>query len=1802
MAEQDSQNNITPNYNFANGGLNLDQTPNQIQKGSLTYALNATVESFDYNSINYQNEQGNDFCLSFPEGYVLIGKHFISEQSKHIFMLVNPDTQSSEIGYMENNNCKYITLTNASCLNFDINHPIHKIVHKISKEGTEIYWTDGKNSRRYLNLDDFPKKIKEGSDLCEPVYTDELDCNKIKIQPDFKIPQLEVKEIIGGGNLISGTYQFAIQYCDIIGSPYTSYYSITNPTPIADPTITTQNFNYPVGKSIVVEVDNLDTSGQAQYFNLAVIKTINAISSVELVGTYYIDNSNKKITYTGQQVDNIRLSINDIFEKFPYYELADDVTAVQDVLIWKGLTSVDRINYQSIANKIKLQWESWRIPATENYADEYNATNFRGYLRDEVYSFEIAFLLKNGKQTDSFHIPGRRISTYEELLPVINGSDNDFIDFANDEAPCWKIYNTASVIGTHSDYTGTEDYKGPYQYGEFAYWESSETYPCNKELWGELAGKPIRHHKFPDVAVSPIFESKEFTDSSVMQMGNCAVFPLGVKIDNSQIETLINTSNLTTEQRADIVGWKIVRGDRGTNKSIIAKGILRNVNSYKRAGQTYLYPNYPYNDLSEDPFLNSNNNAFSDVCEEFNVNVTQLDNEGKAIIRYNDCNTNKETTTTLTSLGDVKFCSIGKPTIDSPAKAKIGVTSYEVWRVSVGDQGCAVGWVDPINGYTREWLTGVWLGSGESKVIHVVIGSGEPGRVDGRGKLYKKKLETIYGSGNCSISAPQGTSGIEQFSHRQIFNSPETSFGQPFLGNVLKLENVIFGGGKAHFVEVKNNAKYKLLTQEIQIDALLSANGLGDITNPFNASAFFSAYQGYIEIYLRSISRKNFAYSYNSIAEYNYSKPIPNGVGVKQRLLDIKRYIIPGVQSIGDDYNINNYQRETSVFLKTDVTKDPLPLPNKTNSIINAVTGKSIIEDKSRHTISELGICSTPDVEKDITTLSYYASIKNIYSGQWGQIYSYDTIDTGYQKIIGINNSIDTIFGGDTFISRFTFKTKLPFFLDNRVGAPDDSDIYYDEIGNVAYPKYWHSARSVTKSYFLSKTKVLPNIISYKAHNFDCPNNQGTESSGSVEGTLNGNPNRMYYDGYYYLFAYGIPSFYCESSYNVDLRQAFNSKEGDFYPHVSKGIPDDWLQETNVTINQDNTYYYNTTYSKQNKENTFTHLPVDWESESYTNYPFRAIYSDSQNTSADTVTNNWLTYRALSYYDFPKNYGKLISLDGIQNRAILARFENKSLLYNNLLTIDTSNPQSAYVGNPNMFSAPPIDFAETDLGYVGSQHKFLLKIPEGQVTIDAKRGQVFVISGTSVTDISGFGSGMNRFLTDNLDFEILKYFPDIDIDNHFKDFGLHGVYDSKFDRIIITKLDYIPLSNEIKYNNDKKYFYIKENIENIIVEKVINVKNNSYFCNRSWTLSFSMNLRKWISFHSYIPNFYIAENNFFYSGINGESNDFEAIAGEVIPISTTTTTTTNFIPPFTTTTTTTRTLDCMLGGEVRITDCEFNGTAIITVPPDIPPCQRPEGLVYSYFVTGYTTTDPVTDVTSTGSSIDASNAAEYLNSLSEGTTGVSTKLLLVTIEGLNIGDSVYLYNGSEDCTTIPDGWYFTEETAYNQYVFRVVSGRITEIYNYANITTTTTTSSTTTTTTTIILDCTIEGTGVIIIPPTTTTTTTTIGDNLLFKLINPLNRPADGYINKNNYEQGPYLTINTSGMLNGVLNTGDTFAAVFKNNSTTQIRQVRYLYESSIRGILRDTTLFINVNVGVMDATFTKIDGETITITLEVLN
>ena len=1816
--ESSQKGQVRLEFNQAQAGLNMDSTINQVKTGSLTYALNATVENFDSSSINYQNEPGNEPCLSFPKGYELIGKYTIPEKKKNIFFLVNPTTGGSEIGFMFNNDCQYRKLVNSSCLNFSADHPIPKVVHRITNCTTEIYWTDGINPRRYLDVETdanlqpigIPYTLLSGSPNCDPVYSDILDCNQLKIQPNFDIPFLDVDEVTNVGSLEAGTYQFAIQYADAAGNDLTSYYSVTNPCPIADPLITTVNFNYPVGKSILVKVSNLDKSGQFNYFNLAVIKTINNITSVELVGVYNITETTEEITYTGADQTAIRLSINDIFEKYPYYDVAQDVTSVQDVLVWDNLTSIDRINYQQIASNIALQWETHRLPADENYADEENAVNLRGYMRDEVYAFEIVFLLKNGKQTDSFHIPGPDNSNVQPDIPNTNDDfvgEPDYTQNGIGYSSYWKIYNNAINLGFSPDYSNAESYKGPYEFGEFAYWESTEKYPCNTDVWGELADKPIRHHKFPDVLVSPIMESPLITYDGnnmvpVMQDSN-AVFPIGVKINDNQINNLIITSDLTADQKSDIVGFKIVRGDRGTNRSIIAKGILRNVNAYTRQDQEYYYANYPYNQVSgADSFIQENNNAWNYKSKAWlvympdaaitvlpGVDDITVVNEGDGIFQYTSVSNGKVTKATISPNCIIEVCSLTRP-VYLTGVMTIGPGDYDIWKCFHGSPSIC-GWrsitENPFNNINfdgtleaRKWWSkgafvnkrgtvitdfdpdfdydGQFNQDAEGHAFRPGIGVRDciPFPDGTNGRKPRLKLAPLGNGGVCvnedGTNAPNGSyspgcfstpctegpngeacqccidtvngepsgfgeptnplppvtpvptnfmntftpqtaltdggganlRGTESRQGRRsclnceknieispldgldaerakdlldklIFNSPDTSFGQPFLGGVIKLESVMAGAGKAHFVEVKDNAKYKLLSKEAQRDALDSSSRVANMGATWNAGVMFTVYQSYLTIYINGITRKNYAMSFNSRANYDYSFPIDNNVsgGIKQREIEITRYLIPGVQSFNNnDSPINNWNRESSVYIKTKTNSNllALPLPQNTNSL-EAPDGTSSMVEYSRFAIGESGACGTPEKEQDIKVVSYYASMKNIIPNQWGQINSFKRIDTGYQKLINSVNKeeSDTIFGGDVFISRFTFKTKLPFFIDNRVSAPDDSDIFFDELGNVAYPKYWHSARSILSNYTADDgnddTRNLFNLISTKANYLDCPSDPSLYTAGTDNVTAG--TARTFYDGYMYLWAYGVPNFYCESVYNTDLRQAFNTKEGDFWPHVSSGIPDEWFQEVNVPIAQDNTYYYNVTYSKQNKENSFSQLPPDWREElCFTFFPFRAIYSDTQGDSPDNRVNNWLVYRALSFFDFPQNYGELVSLDGIQDKAVLARFENKALLYNKLLTIDTSNPQAAYIGNPKLFSSsPPIDFAETDLGYVGSQHKFLLKLPYGQITADAKRGQLFLISGNKAVDLTGFGSGVNRFMTNSLPFEILEYFPEVNVDNNFTGFGLHGVYDSKFDRIIITKLDYIPINNSVYFDVATQNFYLKSLTANGIDQEVF-LNDKEYFCNKSWTMSFDFSTKSWISFHSYLPNFYIGENNFYYTGINGCCTDFTAIldtpdtskigkeepnlgmlVGVLDTVTLITTSTTTTSSPLFTTTTTIYVSDCEFSiSLMEELSCGINGVGYITVPTPTTTtlCVRPTPLTRSTFVEGYQIKGTASPVIGIATAQEACSVAAFaFDTIDVLPISFNYEYRSLTNNTTSILNSQVYLGTSQNCTVVPDGWY-----------------------------------------------------------------------------------------------------------------------------------------------------------------------------------
>jgi len=246
----------------------------------------------------------------------------------------------------------------------------------------------------------------------------------------------------------------------------------------------------------------------------------------------------------------------------------------------------------------------------------------------------------------------------------------------------------------------------------------------------------------------------------------------------------------------------------------------------------------------------------------------------------------------------------------------------------------------------------------------------------------------------------------------------------------------------------------------------------------------------------------------------------------------------------------------------------------------------------------------------------------------------------------------------------------------------------------------------------------------------------------------------------------------------------------------------------------------------------------------------------------------------------------------------------------------------------------------------------------------------------------------------------------------------------------------------------------KENTTPVPIRTQVYLNDPDYFCNKSWTMSYNLNTKTWISFHSYLPNFYIGENNFFYSGLNGccddvDSGGFQVVAGVIDKLPSSTTTTTTFYPSPTTTFTTT-VLDCTLIGVGITTSCDLEGNGIITVPPTTTTtiCQRPYNLLTQFiFTQGYTLgTDP--EVIFIATLQDACNASPVVQYISgnplDGTLDTFNVYANTTTTELQLGNIVY-YGDSLDCTFVPDGWYLSDSSRTFDIFYHIVGGVIVEI-------------------------------------------------------------------------------------------------------------------------------------------------------------
>jgi hypothetical protein len=653
MAKSNIQNTTDNQTKSFVKGLNKDSEPSYITDGMWTHAVNAMNNTAEGDVGTLSNENSNFLCAtsgstmpaSATYKYIIGAIQIFSDKWAIYTVGHNAFGQPvmSEIGLFEEDVCRYRPIVQDACLNFDKRYLISGSAREKEDCTWQVYWADGLNPDRYLNIGDpqtwpgpdyswvgggvssinfysngidtkflWPgvswNEIAETVNNCTTfIKQNSLNCNQIRLARLMKTPCLKLNKGQQGGTMANGTYFGVVAYT-IKGQKVTDYFAPSNNQFLFTP----NDLESSLTLEVSADSENFDE------FVLVMVQNINQGTVAKQIGFY----STRTTVIALDQIDPslITVPIEQLPLQTPVFEKSDQMTDVNGYLLRVGPTSKFDFNYQPLANLIRAKWASIEYPA--NYY--INGGSNTNYLRDEVYAFFIRWVYDTGDKSASYHIPGRAPINFQipggSALPENFDftSVNDRNELATDDK-VFEVYNTAYSTGGLYVGTTLPDGGVVLDSGDMGYWESTEIYPDDRpDIWNssyycwttpqgqnsifDLCGQPIRHHKFPENFLnnSPSSTTSHFkNNSNPTTIGNdYAIRLMGVYFEN-----IILPKDQEGNDISGIVGYEILRGSREGNKTIVAKGMVNNFRTYdikgsSAKGRTGLYANYPFNTIT----------------------------------------------------------------------------------------------------------------------------------------------------------------------------------------------------------------------------------------------------------------------------------------------------------------------------------------------------------------------------------------------------------------------------------------------------------------------------------------------------------------------------------------------------------------------------------------------------------------------------------------------------------------------------------------------------------------------------------------------------------------------------------------------------------------------------------------------------------------------------------------------------------------------------------------------------------------------------------------------------------------------------------------------------------------------------------------------------------------------------------------------------------------------------------------------------------------------------------------------------
>ena len=1376
MAEQQNNDNSgLQNYNSTKQnsytkGLNKDFNDSFVPEGVWTNAINAVTNSHLGDAGTIGNEPSTLFCTRTV--LEVIG---LIRRDSDTWYVFSTDDVSSEIGLFTESKCTYERYVTSGCLGFKKSHLITGVTQTNYDCTYTVFFADGLNPDRFFNADKIPWMIKyydnTNPECPIPVYYDppQLNCDKLRLHYLVTPPCYRLEKSASAGSLFNGSYQVVVAYT-INGLRVTDYFSLSNTAAIWSHDNT--------GGSLDLVFTQLDNTFEE--YEVTLISTVNSQTLAKKIGNYsttqytvHIDNANDT---------HPTIPLSDIPVNQAVYDTSDKMFSLNYYLLRSGVKTKFDFNYQPLANQIVTKWVQVEYPADFYYIKGNNET---GYLRDEVYSFFIRWVYNTGDKSASYHIPGRPALPSDLIL--VGGQD--VLPYDNNGATSaqkWRVYNTASALSG----SGNLPQGGKIiNTGYMGYWESEEHYPVKPNVYNsnlglgaqlpypgtnitdyDLCGANIRHHKFPDDQLAPIY-----VDS------NKTIQLLGVKFEN-----IMPPVDLAGKPLKNVIGYEILRGSREGNKSIVAKGIINNMYVFdlpNQPGQQGLYQNYPYNDLRPDHFLFSQKWFVPQQAGDFNNTGSPMDIYKKDYFTFHS--------------PEFKFSS----SYLNPSEIKL----YKEYN------GTSFGNFEYPYGHPREKIPsqGAFLGCllvGLGMAIIAFIG--EKDRQAGN-----TATPTAQTANNAiaAVSSPAG---------------PAVANAAAGMGAVAWRAGAKFGMSSGFDSGVNFPTTS---TKDTPMSALSPTGKSGDLFDQilgyaqklsliattggfFLAQGFSTTMKGFMEF----IPYVQYALQFNSHVFYNTSKIV--NVGNTRREVKSSRFVNSSVQQFDVKYLVNNlYRPNTAVINTTNTFNNPSTVDDTRNTLYDLSMWNNPFD-----TIKKTSSCYYAGLKLDYK--SQYGQLNSIVQLPIG------TCVQPTKANLGARYNSPVYFGGDVYINRYTELNKFPLFNNWMVDLPDGTEYNYKFHANVPYPRYWANfsaidindikitgfpSFNVSGSGFIGKLRgiirffgdlvtklgqfatnpvqAISNFVSGPSFKYHMDRNP-SDYTVNFKNILN---SKFYINNaYFYLFVNGVRDFYCESEINLADRDYGAQPYEQYYnPYGFTNLSA--LFRSDI-IRVPEFYKYDFSMSVSSTVTSFASwgkmLPNGYDpaiSETcFSYYPTRLIYSLQQ--QYEQSRDNWRIFLSNNYKDFEN---VITNIKPINRTGAVILFDDAiPTTINGVDELQTSTGNRITIGDAGLFnqSFQALTNSELELEYGSCQStRSVINTTYGVFWMSQRNGKIMQLAGNQIIDISM--NGMRFWFAENLKYQLLKYYPNYPFtDNPVKGVGCQVAYDNQYEILYFNKTDYRP--------------------------------------------------------------------------------------------------------------------------------------------------------------------------------------------------------------------------------------------------------------------------------------------------------------------------------------------------------------------------------------------------------------------------